>query len=496
MNLRDKLMARLNPVHIETAAGDNISLRTILIKAGGVKDLRGMAGAKAMTAIRKAASDLQAERKKNGKPNKVDRSEMTQWVKDNCSAKGSATAPKGKEAKGGGTDDKRIAQIKQALQKVSDDVKAGKTLSENRIISQSKLRAELKQLQSKTPAKPASKKTDDIEDFTDGKAHETLVKRDKDGKLSVGSTKLAKKADGTLHLHWKNGDEVDEYSIKGLKDIPKLAQHLKDEWDSWVEQYRKGLVTKKELTDAKNGYSEYVAVLGKAKTLYENDEAKTSDKPAKPEDPDTEDGLRKRYDELDKEIKARWKKHLQPTREQKAIKENLIKRMNVLKGKDVKRTPAATAKDLKEVESKMGELMKDSDVMNYVRIRNRADMASDTVRNSAEFQSGVGKDLKAAAANPQVKAYIELKAKQRMLSVQMSQSAPPAKGPKALDYSKLPENTLLDMRTNTLQRMSDAGDKQVKEDYGTDEYKRLGAEKDALAKHLGDITQALRNKNA
>lgn len=92
--LRKRLETAAQTVTLETAATKpgHISSRTILTRAGGTASLRKMAPTRAMTLVRKAASELVAERKEKGRPAKVDRQELIDWIKGNCT--GGRSKPK------------------------------------------------------------------------------------------------------------------------------------------------------------------------------------------------------------------------------------------------------------------------------------------------------------------------------------------------------------------------------------------------------------------
>lgn len=77
---------------------DTVPMRTVLMKAGGVGELRKLPANKALTLIRKAASDLSKDRKAAGKTYKIDKDSLTKWIDDNCAAPKSRAKPAAKPA--------------------------------------------------------------------------------------------------------------------------------------------------------------------------------------------------------------------------------------------------------------------------------------------------------------------------------------------------------------------------------------------------------------
>lgn len=84
--LRHRLIASvITPSRAELAMHCTpMAVRTVLIKAGGVDYLRGLAAKKALTIILKAASALAAERKGQGRGYAIDRAAIEEWVGANC----------------------------------------------------------------------------------------------------------------------------------------------------------------------------------------------------------------------------------------------------------------------------------------------------------------------------------------------------------------------------------------------------------------------------
>lgn len=84
--LRDRLVASvITPSRAELAMHCTpMSIRTIIIRAGGSKLLRGMCAKKALTLLCKAASELAAERKSQQRGYAIDRASLHEWAQLNC----------------------------------------------------------------------------------------------------------------------------------------------------------------------------------------------------------------------------------------------------------------------------------------------------------------------------------------------------------------------------------------------------------------------------
>lgn len=347
---------------VELAAEDNVPTRTVLMKAGGVGELRKLPANKALTLIRKAAGELSKERKAAGKTYKIDKEALTQWISDNCaSGKSKAPtkdekpaaepkAPAGKKKLGpdgkpltsppaeeddadddrddrpaGKSPTRSKAIVRPVSKERSDELDAMKPADAKalaveceRILKttgnkksdqfrKQKARGELKyllenhadKLSSKAPAKsPKAKELPPSQKFADGQEHSKRVTIGKDGNLSVGNTKLVEKGQGFV-LHWKDGKDEEKVDVKSLADVTKVGNGLKKDWDEWVKQYKAGDVTAQQLKQVKEGYEEYVALLGKAKLAFggaKKSDLADGDKPA--QDPkerlkDVQEQLRK-----------------------------------------------------------------------------------------------------------------------------------------------------------------------------------------------------------
>jgi hypothetical protein len=206
MSIRDRLIATALPRYaglaqtMALAGGDTIPIRTILTKAGGVNTLRDLPFNKALTLIRKAASDLSTERKKAGKIWQVDMQDLTQWAKDNCTGKG----------------------------------------------------------------KPAAKdKSTEEHPFNNGDRHRNKVTQIRNG-YQVGNSTLKKNKAGGFDLKWQVGDEVEAFTINSKTDIPKVTRQIKKDWASWVQAYKDGDISKAALRRCHDSYGEYVALIEKA----------------------------------------------------------------------------------------------------------------------------------------------------------------------------------------------------------------------------------------
>lgn len=307
---------------VELAAGETVPMRTVLLRAGGVGELRKLPANKALTLIRKAAGELSKERKAAGKTYQIDKEQLTTWIDENCAGKAAKpaaekpaakpvakkTAPKKAEKPKPTAGTKRPTdmsqdevldyfrndpEMKDAVRKLDEANKRllelnapgqspARAKANGKLHSQllkgvdeevSKLRSRIAQDQQGTETKDNSKPTSTgkkpavDESFADGEKHSKRVKIDKDGNLSVGKTKLIEKGKGFV-LHWKDGDDEEQINVKSAADINKVGKNLQKDWAEWVKQHKAGDVTAKELKQVKEGYEEYVALLAKAQQAF------------------------------------------------------------------------------------------------------------------------------------------------------------------------------------------------------------------------------------
>lgn len=85
-------LSRVTARFLEVAS-DFISIRSVMRRSGGAKLLRSLPYSDALSRMRKAARELQSERRGKGINQNLNQGELTAWCRENCKGKASSLKP-------------------------------------------------------------------------------------------------------------------------------------------------------------------------------------------------------------------------------------------------------------------------------------------------------------------------------------------------------------------------------------------------------------------